>query len=126
MVMKQHGAVIGVAQLRENLYELELDLNVAGPRANLCTAEVRSLWHRRLGHTSQTTTNMLVRLNMVEGLGPKVDSVGFCDTFVRGKQCIEPLTVFVSEPVDCWSGYIRTCVDLLIRRLGTDQNISGL
>lgn len=89
-VMKKKNAIIGVAHLRGNLYELDLDLNVTEATANVCASDTGNLWHRRLGHASQSTMNALARFNMAKGFGPKVNAVGFCDTCVLGKQCREP------------------------------------
>lgn len=57
--MKHDGDVIAIAQLRHKLYELELETE--GGSANLCTSEVSTNRHRRLGHASQQAIDALVR-----------------------------------------------------------------
>ena len=76
--------------MRRNLYELQLELETTGSSASMCTSEVSTLWHRRLGHASQHSMDTLVRHNMAVGLDPKPKQVGFCDTCVLGKLCREP------------------------------------
>lgn len=66
-IMKHMKEVIAVAHMRRNLYELQLELETTGSSASMCTSEVSTLWHRRLGHASQHSMDTLVRHNMAVG-----------------------------------------------------------
>ena len=89
-IMQHKKDMIAVAHLRQNLYELQLELETIGSSASMCISEVSTLWHRRLEHASQHSMDALVRHNMVAGLDPKAKQRGFCDTYVLGKHCREP------------------------------------
>lgn len=87
-ILKKGDVVIATANLRGNLYEIEVDIPVAS--ANLCQSEATNLWHRRLGHLSQQGMKAIVSNNLVDGVDFKADKLPFCDACVQGKLCREP------------------------------------
>lgn len=87
-VLKKNNEVIATANLRGNLYEIEVDIPVSS--ANMCQTEATNLWHRRLGHLSQQGMKAIISNNLVDGADFRADKLAFCDACVQGKQCREP------------------------------------
>lgn len=80
----KENKVIAVAERRSKLYELNLVSRIE--IANLCEIERETeLWHRRLGHISNTGLRKLV--TMVDGINIEFgDDMQICKECVEGKQ----------------------------------------
>ena len=85
--LKQNGKVLLKAPRNGNLYELKLEVN--SKEANIGVVKENQLWHKRMGHASDSAMQELVRHEMVSGL-TKFSPVGTCEVCLKGKQCRLP------------------------------------
>ncbi|KXJ69949.1 hypothetical protein RP20_CCG025350 [Aedes albopictus] len=88
VTLKKDGETIGTAHMRGNLYVMEIAVQRAN--ASLAEADSADLWHRRLGHISETGMAALMREKLVLGVSFKPEKIKFCDVCVLGKQSRDP------------------------------------
>lgn len=90
--LKKNGQIVGVAKLKNDLYELQLE--IVRPSANSCLKidKMKDTWHRRLGHLNQQYVYKLQQHKMVDGMGIVQREIDFCEFCVQGKQCHLPFS----------------------------------
>lgn len=87
-ILKHNGRTIATAFLRGSLYEIEINLEQR--TTNLCQVEDVNLWHKRLGHLSESGMKAIVANQLAEGINFTSEKLKFCDPCVQRKLCRNP------------------------------------